>query len=179
MGIRDQERERLEKYAKGLGTTVTYKPYVKGGGAAAEWIINDDKTTELVFYTWSGQSKTRLILSFVHELAHHMAHIYNNRTEDKATLEALDAEDNRKSGEPPIPKEQRKLIYLSEKEDSVYRHNVWQECDIKIPKWRLELDIALDIWGYKIYYLRGDHPTQDEEEKKRKQLKPRYYKKNE
>lgn len=165
MAIRDEELKRLEKYAQGLNTKVTYKQYKRGGGSGAEWLISEDSSTELILYIWPNQSKTTLILNFVHELAHHMSHIYRNRKETQKTLNAFSKQD-----EKDISKEERKIVYLSEKEDAQYRRNIWQEVDIKIPLWKLEVDIILDIWEYKMYYLRGKHPTQEEMKIKRKKI---------
>lgn len=177
MHIRDEEIKRLENYAKGLGTKVTYKPYTKseGAGAGAQWVLYEDDTTELVLYTWPSQSKTLLILNFVHELAHHLSYIYKNRKDDTSTLQALFTEDERKKrADPILPKVERKLIYQMEKEDAKYRYNVWQEVDIKIPRWMLDCDVALDIWFYKQYYLNGNHPTKKQLDKKQNQLRKKF-----
>lgn len=162
-GIRDEELKRLEKYAYGLGVSkITYeKP--RGDATGAEWILNEDGTVELTFYMHYGLSKRSLILNFVHELAHHLAWIYRNKQEDSDTLKALNAEDGRRHRtDPLIPKEQRKLIYLTEKEDAKYREFIWKEVNINIPREYLLADIAVDVWGYKQYYLKGNFPTNKE-----------------
>lgn len=168
--IRDEEIKRLEKYAQGLGTKIKYEKY-KRGDPGAMWVINGDGTTELTCYVWPRQSKIKLILNIVHELGHHLAWVYSNRTENPKTFDAFHKEDLRKKDtDPKLPKKERKLIYLSEKEDAKYRDSVWHEVGIKIPKWKLDMDKELDIWGYKMYYLRGNHPNIKEIYAKKREL---------
>jgi len=157
VSVRDEELKRLEQYARGLGTSVTYKPHTPGS-AGAEWILTAN-SPEIIMYTWSGQSKTRLILDLVHELAHHYAWIANNRQEHPDLISALVAEAERKPGDPPIPKAQRKLIFIAERDDARFRESIWHEVNIKIPQWKLHLDVDLDNYVYKCYYKEGDTPT--------------------
>ena len=157
--VRDEEIKRLEKYAYGLGITkITYaKP--DGDSTGAVWTLNEDNTTELTFHVHTRLSKRSLILNFVHELAHHISWIYRNKQEQPEVIEALSLEDKRKRGEPPIPKNKRKFIYLTEKEDAEYREMIWKEVNIQIPIEYLHADIEADIWFYKQYYLTGHFPT--------------------
>lgn len=177
MGIRDEEIKRLERYAQGLGTKVTYKDY-KRGDAGAEWVIHEDNTTELIVYIWPRQSKVRTILNLIHELGHHLAWIHNNRKEDPATLDAFYREGERSRKDPTLVKRKRKLIYESEKNDAEYRDIIWHEVGIKIPKWRLEHDKELDIWGYLQYYKTGEHPNITETHSKGLELKKEMLGKN-
>lgn len=178
MNIRDRELKRLEQYARGLGARVLYRRH-KRGDPGAEWLVHQDGSTDLVLYTYPGQTKTRLILNFIHELGHHYAFVRRNRKEDPVTFEAFYKEGLRKrNADPKLPKEERKLIYLAEKSDANYRRAVWQEVDIKLPKWKLEMDIELDIWGYRQYWLKGNHPNAAEVDAKHDELKVKYASKN-
>lgn len=170
MGIRDEEIKRLEKYAQGLGITILYKKYRKGDPGAT--MSTDGKILEM--YVWSSKSKTRLILDMIHELAHAMSHIYNNRQEDPKTNEALNSEDNRKRGDKPLSKKKRKLIYDAEVFDSQYRDAIWHEVNIKLPKWRLSLDKELDNWFYYHYYKHGEFPLIKDINQKNLELKRKY-----
>ena len=175
MGIRDEELRRLEKYAEGLGAKIKYRTHKGGHNAGAEWVLSEDGTTEIFVYTWPGQSKTTLILNICHELAHHMAWVYRNRTEDTRTFEAFYKEDLRKKWtDPKLPKEERRLIYLGEKKDAEYRHNIWHEVNIKIPKWKLIVDIKLDNFVYRWYYEKGNTPTIKQITAKYKELRSKY-----
>lgn len=157
--IRNEELKRLEKYAYGLGVSrITYsKP--SGDSTGAEWVLNEDGTVEMVFYIHTRISKRSLILNFIHELAHHLSWIYRNKQDSPAILNALQSEYSRKRSDPELPKEERKLIYLMEKEDAKYREFIWKETDIKIPIEYLYADIDVDVWGYKRYYLTGKFVT--------------------
>lgn len=165
MHIRDQEIKRLEQYAKGLGLKVEYRPARRGYNVGAEIVSIEGVSTQVILYTHSRMSKTMLVLNFLHELGHHLSWIYKNRKDDPALLEALYAEGNRKPNDPPIPKAQRKLIYLMEKEDAEYRHFVALEVGIKISEKRQALDKAIDLYGYHYYYAHGEHPTQKQVDK--------------
>lgn len=159
MGIRDQEIKRLEQYAKGLGLRVEYKVGKRGSGVGAEIVYHDGVASHITLYTYSRISKKRLILNFLHELGHHLSWIYKNRKDNTMLLEALYADAMLKKGEQ-LPKHQRKLIYLMEKEDAEYRNNIAHEVGITLPENTLKVDIALDIWIYKYYYLYGKYPSQ-------------------
>lgn len=172
--IRDEELKRLEHYALGMGTKVKYQRHTRGD-PGAEWIVHNNGTTELILYTWPKQSKTRLILNLVHELGHHYSFVRRNRKEDPETFAAFHKEGLRKQdSDPKLPKAERKLIYESEKRDAQYRYAVWHEADIKIPKWKLDVDIEIDIWGYRQYWLKGNHPNGIEIDLRHSALKELY-----
>lgn len=175
MGIRDEELKRLEQYARGLGAKVSYKRQGENDPGAS-WVVCVDGVTELTLYTYPGQSKTLLILNFVHELGHHYSFVRRNRKEDPETFEAFYKESKRlNETDPKLPKAERKLIYESEKRDAQYRNAIWHEVDIKIPKWKLELDKEWDIWYYKQYYLKGNVPSWKESgHDKYKELRKKY-----
>lgn len=155
MGIRDEEIKRLEHYAKGLGLKVYWKKYDRKIGAGATW-TTDGK--EITIYTWANQSKTNIILNFIHELGHHLSWVYAGKTTDELTQEALQLEWEADPNES-IPKHKRKLIYEAEKYDTKYRHSIWTEVGIKLPTYMLDADIELDVWIYREYYLKGKFPN--------------------
>lgn len=157
MSIRDDEIKRLTQYARSLGLTVTWKPY-KRGDPGATWIQANGKPVGIEVFTWSGQTKTRLILNLLHELAHHLEFVYRGRKDPAELLEALYLQD---AGED-ISKVQRKLIYETEKAACPYRELVANELGLKIPMYKLKADIDIDIWFYKHYYLTGKYPTTNE-----------------
>lgn len=152
--IRDSEIDRLIKYAQSMGLTVHFKPY-KPGNAGALWEIGGDGRPFLTMYTWPRQSKTRLILNFIHELAHHLAWVYNNRELSNSLINALNKDDEGKN----LTKRERYLIYKAEKDDAEYRDQIMQELDIKIPVYKYLADVKVDIWFYKQFYLKGEYPS--------------------
>lgn len=153
--IRDREIERLIQYAQGLGIQVTVIAH-KRGDPGAEW---DTITQHITLYKWPRQTKRLMLLNLLHELAHHMAWIYTGRQNDPKTDLALATEAARDSKTGPIPKPMRKLIYVSELNDSKYREQIYHEVGLKMPLIHLHADIELDIWTYNQYYLTGDIPT--------------------
>ena len=132
MGIRDQEIARIEKYAAGLGIKIKWEKYTRAIGAEADWQIDG---TQITMYCWARQSKTAKILALVHELAHHMGWVYNDRKQDLKTNAALENDAERKRGDPPIPKEQRYLIWYTEHHDAKYQESIFKELGLKIPRW--------------------------------------------
>jgi len=172
MHIRDREIERLVKYAEGLGLRVEWKRH-RRGDPGATWDM-DGSVIEV--FTWPSQSKTTIILNIVHELAHHMAWIYAQRKKDEAVDAAIIA-DNESSAEEPPPKAQRKLIYLSEKNDTKYRPKIMHEVGIKLPKYKVAADKALDIWCYRHYYKKGNYPGVGALRAKQRELRAKYRRK--
>lgn len=173
MGIRDQEINNLQRYAEGLGLKVIWKKYAResSGGNAAQW---DTDGSCITIFTWPGLSKTDIILNMIHELAHHMAWIYNDRKSDPKLDSALYAEWERKRGDPPIKKSSRKLILDSEVDDSKYQEVVAHEVGIKIPLYKIKISVDLSNWQYSYYYRTGDFPSKKSCTKKEKELTRRY-----
>lgn len=173
MSIRDEEIKRMEQYAKGLGLKVEFRQHRKGD-ASAELISFKGISEKIIMYLWDRKSKTQIVMDFIHELAHHLAWIHNDRKDHPRLIEALLAEDARGPDDPPISKDLRKLIYQCEKKDAEFRFVVAHEVGVKISDKKLQLDKDLDIWLYKWYYLHGDFPNRPRTRKKRKQLKKSY-----
>lgn len=149
------ELEKLIKYAQGLGLKVIIKPE-DGSGLGGGWTTDGE---EIILYKWKGISTTQMIMNLLHELGHHMSFVYDGRVV-KADLEnALMLEGLREGGSEPIDKSLRKLIYESEKRDGEYRLTIFREVNLKIPEWKLKVDIELDNAIYKHYYQTGDFPT--------------------
>jgi len=170
MGIRDEEIKRLEKYSEGLGMKVTYRKKTPNS-PWAEWVIDG---SEIFIYDHPKISKTQMILSFLHELGHAHDHLANNRERNRDLEIALKAEDNRTN--EAIDKNMRFLIYEDEKQGAEHRLKIAHEVGIKVPEWKIKLDIELDIWSYYQYYLKGDHPSVTEYNLKYKELKRKYEK---
>lgn len=167
MHNRDKEIARMINYAKGLNIQVYFRQH-KPGYAGAEWVVNEDSEQTIVIYVWKKQSKTLLILNFLHELAHAKAFIKNKR---KLSEKVLNAFSNSSSDISDI---ERKIIFKEESSDSKLRHEIAQELDLKIPKWKIDVDIALDKYIYYTWYKTNKFPTYKEINKKKKQLKEKY-----
>lgn len=173
--VRDEELKRLEKYAYGLGVKKIKYAKPLGDSTGAEWSVSEDGTeVEITFYMHSGLSKRSLILYFVHELAHHLSWIYKGRYDSPELDAALQKEYSRKKTDPLLAKEERKLIYLMEKDDAEYREAIWREVDIKIPINYLYADIEVDVWYYKRYYLTGKFPTNKKIKKQQTKIREKY-----
>lgn len=174
MGIRDNEIQRLEQYAKGLGIKVVWRTWQKGDPGAS-WATDG---SEITLYTYPSQSKTQIILNFIHELAHHLSWVYNGRKGNLKTDRILDKDDNRqKRKDPPLPKSERKLIYEGERKDSEYQDLIFKELNLKISKQKFYINKKLDNWVYYRYYQSGEDPTQKEINLKKRKLINEYKKK--
>lgn len=169
MGIRDNEIERLVKYAEGLGIKLFFKKYVPGS-AGAMWTVAEDDTVELTLFTWEKQSKTQMILNFLHELAHHMAWVYQERSFSSELSRIL----NKNHDGTPLTKKERYAIFKEERDDSVYREAIAHEIGIKIPTWKIKVDIELDIFIYYHYYEHDEYPNNTQIKEKRKELYKKY-----
>lgn len=175
MSIRDEEIKRLEHYAQALGIKVMWEPYKAGSHIGATCTVD---ASEITLCYRPTTSKMQLVLNFIHELAHALAYINSGRQEDFKTNNALDAEDERENSDPPLPKEQRKLIYICERDDAQYRDKIYNEVDIRIPKYRFIVDKELDIWIYYRYYLMGKFPTYKSIKRKKQELIQKYKEQN-
>lgn len=171
MHIRDQELLRLEKYANGLGIKVTYKKLKPDSKAHAEWTV-DGK--EIILYLGEKDPKILIVLNFLHELGHHMHHVYMDRQRDKDLERALNLEAEREPDSPPISKKLRKMIYEDEVDACKYRKQIAHEVGIKVPEWRIDVDIQLDCWIYYQYYIKGEVPSGVQIRKKKKELLSKY-----
>lgn len=167
MHIRDQELLRLEKYANGLGIKVTYKKLKPDSKAHAEWTV-DGK--EIILYVGPRDAKVTTVLNFLHELGHHMDHVYKNRQRDREIERALGLEANRDPLDSPIDKKLRKLIYDDEVDATKYRVQIAHEIGLKVPEWRIKADIELDCWIYHEYYISGDVPIVTKIREKKREL---------
>lgn len=167
MGIRDEEIKRLEHYCKALGIQVYWKSYVPHSHVGAEWV---DDGSEITIYYRKNESKLKLILKLVHELGHHLGWVHAGRTHDLATNQALYDQDQ----DMILNKEERKLIYITERDDAQYRKKIYDEVGLKIPLHIFYTDIDLDTWIYYRYYVTGKFPTYKSIAKKKKELMEKY-----
>ena len=125
----------------------------------AEWHTDGAAIT---MYTWPRQSKSLIILNFIHELGHHLDWVYSGRKMSEAETNAHIMEYSRQKKDPVLKKSIRKKIYDSEVRGMNYREAIWNEVNIKLPKWMLMADIDLDEWIYRRYYETGVFPLQKE-----------------
>lgn len=147
MGIRDKEIERIRLYCRGLGIRLTIKDYPWDD--SAEWsnepkhIINVNKRRNV--------TKTQLILTLLHEIAHAIFHIHTG-------IEIPDA-----SILPePVSKKERKKLYEFEKDSLAYMPIIYKELSLKIPEWKVNVAKEIDAWFYEYYYLNGKYPSKKE-----------------
>lgn len=170
MSYLQDDLNKLIKYAQGLGLRVVIRDY-DGSGDGAGWTTDG---TEITLFRWKNQTITRMILNLLHELGHHLAWVYADRITNPKVDNALAAEDSRKKGDPFIPKRKRKIIYEEERFDAQYREVIAKEVGLRVPLWKIKADIDIDIWGYRVYYETGKHPTAKDMNTLYKELKARY-----
>lgn len=162
MGIRDEEINRLIKYAQGLNTVVKFKQ--QKGDDSAGWTIDG---SEITIYVTPETSKIYIVLCLIHELGHHLEHIHeNNRELDKKLDEALEPEELRK--------QHRKKVYDWEVRGSKWWESVYKETDCKFDINKLYIERDFDLYQYEVFYETGKFPKKKDRDKKRKELKEKY-----
>jgi len=159
--IRDEELNRLIRYAQGMGLSVRFMPYVRGSDVSAEW-HNDG--SQITIYTTSRCSKLEKILSLIHELGHHKAFVNNDREVDPKIDEALDSEEKR----------HRKRVWNMEIHDSKYWEEIYRDTNCQFGLDRLEMQRELDIWRYEFLYENDREASIKERRAKKKELKKKY-----
>lgn len=161
--IRDEELNRLIRYAQGMGISVRFKPYVKSYATDAEWATDG---SEITIYTRSINSKLDKILSLIHELGHHKGFVENNRKIDPEIEEALEEEEKNKKN--------RKKIYLDEIKDTQYWEQIYKDTNCQFNIQKLYKQREFDIWSYEVYSESGKFPTKSAIKEKKRQLKKKY-----
>jgi len=161
--IRDEELNRLIKYAQGLGTIVRFKPYVPSSAISAECTTDG---TEITIYTDSKMTKTDKILLLIHEISHLKSFIANDREIDPKIDEALDNKEQ--------SKRHRKRILDMEIKDSSHWETIYRDtnCQFNINKLHMQRD--MDIWLYQFSYDEDRNATGEEKKQKRKELRKKY-----
>lgn len=159
---RDEELNRLIKYAQGLGVSVRFKPYTRNG-AEAEWAVDG---SEITIYLRSRCTKIEKILSLVHELSHHKAWISNKRELDPKMEKILLSEEN--------TKKERKKILDMEIADSVHWESIYHDTNCKFPIEKLYRQKEFDIWIYEMLHENGSIPSIKEKTQKMKELRKKY-----
>lgn len=164
MGIRNEELKRIEKYAEGLGIKITYKKQKKTD-PEADWTTDG---TEITVYLRPRQSITQIILDIIHELGHHQAWVYNNRTTPISLDNAL--------GRDKHNKKDRLAILKDEENGAAYHTMIYKELGLKIPQWKVELERDLSLEIYRYYAKNNEWPTVFWRKQKKKELIKRYKK---
>jgi hypothetical protein len=161
--VRDDELNRLMRYAQGMGISIRFKPYVPYSRVAAEWTTDG---SEITVYTTNNCSKLEKILHLIHELGHHKGFVDDNREVDPKIEEALEDEDNKKRN--------RKRILDMEIKDSMYWEEIYRDTNCRFNIEKLHKQKEFDIWCYEIYYETGRNATTKEKTEKRKELRDKY-----
>jgi len=160
--VRDEELNRLVRYAQGMGLSVRFKPYVPYSKDQAEWHTDG---TEIVVFVKKNTSKLEKILSLIHELGHHKSWIENGRKIDPKFEDALGDDESKRS---------RRIVYLGELNDTQYWEQIYRDTDCRFNPYILHMHRELDVWMYEVYYETGKFPTHKEKDAKKKQLKEKF-----
>lgn len=165
---RDDELQRLIRYAQGMGLSVHFKPYIKHSGIDGGWTVDG---SEINIYVKPRNSKIDKVLALIHEIGHHKGFVENNRQVDPKVIEAMEDEEEKKAS--------RKRIYLDEMSDTQYWEQIYKNtnCQFGLNKLRAARDF--DIWAYEVFYETGKFPSVKEKIKKAKDLRNKYRNKNE
>lgn len=168
MNIRDQEIERLVRYAQGLGVKVVFKNSPDSIKNSATWSLDG---TLIELYVRKAETKCSIILSLVHELGHHLWFVYKKERKPDLKFEEAIERDNLDS---ITPKRIRNKLLNFEKEGVKFWDTIIIDTNIKIPKWRIDRAKELDIWQFEVYYEKGTYPSFKEVKLKSKELKVKY-----
>jgi len=163
--VRDEEIQRLIKYAQGMGVPVRFKPYIKGSSDGGGWTVDG---SEITIYVSPGDTKISKILTLIHELGHHKGFIENNREVDPKVLEALEDQDEKKRS--------RKRIYLDEVSDMQYWEQIYNDTNCKFDIRKLYIARDFDTWWYEELYKKDRNPTWKEKGEKLRELRNKYRK---
>lgn len=167
--IRDEEIERLIKYAEGMGLTVIMER--KPSPDAASWSLDG---RELTIYRHAKSSKLDTVLALIHELGHHVWFIHEqDRKQNPLIAKAVARQDAVDEGatQKPIPKKDRLLILELERAGAAWWDTIYKETNLSFPKWRLELAKAFDLWMYEFYAEMGSFPVRRIRQAKYAELK--------
>lgn len=155
MNIRDKEINRILLYCKGLGIRVRIANY--SWEDAGEW--SSDPKAEININKRVHTTKTELILTLLHEAAHHIYFTYTKKPVPEAAYE---------SG--PHSKKARQKLYEYEAAGIAYMSNLYTELQLGIPLWKVKRAMAQDTWAYEVYALTGEFPSKSERKLKYKAL---------
>lgn len=168
MSRRDEELKRLINYAKGHGLKVITVKAKRGEKSDASWALDG---TELTVYLHSKMSKTDLIMTLIHELGHHLWFIHEkDRKPDLKFEEAITRADNAYDMRKPLGKKYRKKILSVEIAGTKWWRTIYKDTDIKIPEWKLDMNMEFDLWQYQVYYETGVDTTKEQRKDKHKEL---------
>ena len=160
MSYIDDDLKRVLKYAESLGIKVYFKKPIRGAGGA-EWDMIDKS---IHIYASKSTPKTTILLNMLHELGHHLDWIYNNKSDSAEAFTAykLLNEGNMFGDRSDIPKHYRKVIYEEETAGVYYMDIIHKELDLKIPLWKVKLEQDLDLFDYRMLYVKGKFSTAKE-----------------
>lgn len=155
MTKKQKDLNKLKSYAKALGLKVIFSNNKSSHGAT--W--GTDKI--LTFYIKNSGTQKQLILNFLHELAHDLDYTQRKQIDPEMLYDALNTEDRRANKDDlKVDKSMRKLIYEDEKRACQYRQSIRKKLNLEsVSEQDVEIDIKLDIWIYKEYYLNGELPS--------------------
>lgn len=165
--IRDDEINRLIKYAQGLGLKVSFVSDYKD---AAGWVIDG---SEILINPKRCKSKLETILTLIHELAHHLWFIHQkNRKPDLKFEEAIDRQNCENSN--TTPKNLRYKIFKVEQSSAEWWETIYKETNMKFDIKKLYSQREYDVWQYQYFYEEGKFPNRKISRPKWKEIKEKY-----
>lgn len=166
--VRDDEIERLVKYAESMNVHVVFSDK-KDPDCTAEMLLDG---SQIIIYNKKNTTKIGTVLSLIHEIAHILDFIHgSDRKIDTKFADALPEPD-----EEEISKGRRKIILDGEIEGSRYWETIYKEMNLSFPIWKLHAQMEYDLAQYEIYYLTGSYPSQKEKHAMRKLINARHRK---
>lgn len=168
--IRDNEIRRLRKYAHGLGCSIVImnKDGIDCSGEC--W----GEGRKIFVYKSQRTSKTDLVLTIIHELAHWISFVNDGYKLDERFRKSLEKQHDN----TPISNADRRRAYLIEARDQQYWDQIIKYCEIKIPRYKIEIQKEIDLLWYELDYLTNGNYTNADSNNIIKTIKRRYAKGN-
>jgi hypothetical protein len=163
--VRDDEINRLTRYAQGMGVSVRFVPYRKGIGADAQWTLDN---TEITVFVRTRTSKLGMVLSLIHEIGHAKHYVNSQRTVPADVEKALTEEGTLK--------EDRRKILEFERAGTEYWLEIYRDTNCSFPIERLYREKEFDIWMYEASLETGRDPTKKEQKARVRELKQKFRK---
>ena len=160
-----KELGKLIAYAKGHGLNVYFQS--SRSDASGAW-STDGKD----IYVYE-KTPLKQYLVLLHELAHNRQFLVDGKSVPFKIEKALSKELHLEADEI-LDKKYRKIIYETEKNDAKHQLDIHYETHSSVPVNIIKLEIELDLWNYKWYYLKGEFPLLKDSRAKRKELRRKY-----
>lgn len=104
------------------------------------------------------------IITLLHEIGHHLDFIESGKMPDSYNL--IDSDD--------CPDWARKSIFKAERRACKHAEKLYWTLRLRVPFWKVKMELSLDIFLYRMFKNTGDYPTTKQYESFRRNWKKRF-----